>query len=123
MPSDIEISDSDSSVTDAEIFLNPAIAATVIPTSERVIHRVKEYIRYLSVRVTEALLNAFNPIDWWNKAQSGFPTPHPWAPGTLIILVMSEECERIFSSIKKLITPERNGLHEQIIEASECLKN
>jgi hypothetical protein len=36
---------------------------------------------------------------------------------------MSAECERIFSSTKKLITPERNRLHEQIIEASECLKN
>ena len=36
---------------------------------------------------------------------------------------MSAECERIFSSTKKLITPKRNRLHEQIIEASECLKN
>ena len=36
---------------------------------------------------------------------------------------MSAECERVFSSAKKLITPERNRLHEQIIEASECLKN
>jgi hypothetical protein len=36
---------------------------------------------------------------------------------------MSAECERVFSSTKKLITPERNRLHEQIIEASECLKN
>jgi hAT family C-terminal dimerisation region len=36
---------------------------------------------------------------------------------------MSAECERIFSSTKKLITPERNRMHEQIIEASECLKN
>jgi hAT family C-terminal dimerisation region len=36
---------------------------------------------------------------------------------------MSAECERIFSSVKRLISPERNRLHEQIIEASECLKN
>jgi hypothetical protein len=36
---------------------------------------------------------------------------------------MSAECERVFSSAKKLITPERNRLHEEIIEASECLKN
>jgi hypothetical protein len=54
MPSDIEISDSDSSVADAEVFLDPAIAATVTPTPERVIHRFKEYIRYPSVRATEA---------------------------------------------------------------------
>ena len=36
---------------------------------------------------------------------------------------MSAECERVFSSTKKLITPERNQLHTEIIEASECLKN
>jgi hypothetical protein len=36
---------------------------------------------------------------------------------------MSAECERVFSSTKKLITPERNRLTEDIIEASECLKN
>jgi hypothetical protein len=36
---------------------------------------------------------------------------------------MSAECERMFSSAKKLISPERNRLHERMIEASECLKN
>jgi hypothetical protein len=33
------------------------------------------------------------------------------------------ECEGVFSSTKKLITPERNHLYIVIIEASECLKN
>jgi hypothetical protein len=80
MPLDIEMSDSNSSVTDAEIFLDPAIAATVTPTLERVIHRAREHIRHPSVRATEALLNAFNPIDWWNKAQSDFPTLHLLGP-------------------------------------------
>jgi hAT family C-terminal dimerisation region len=36
---------------------------------------------------------------------------------------MSAEYERVFSSIKKLITPERNRLNKQSIEASEYLKN
>ena len=36
---------------------------------------------------------------------------------------MSAECERMFSNTKKLISPERNRLHKQMIEASECLKN
>ena len=35
---------------------------------------------------------------------------------------MSTECERVFSSTKKLLTPERNRLTEDIIEACECLK-
>ena len=36
---------------------------------------------------------------------------------------MSAECERVFSSTKKVITPEKNCPVEEIIEASECLKN
>jgi hypothetical protein len=36
---------------------------------------------------------------------------------------MSAECERVFRSTKKPIIPERNRLAEEIIEASECLKN
>jgi hypothetical protein len=36
---------------------------------------------------------------------------------------MSSECERVFSSAKKkLLTPERNALADDIIEATECLK-
>jgi len=35
---------------------------------------------------------------------------------------MSTECERLFSSAKKLLTPERNALSEDIIDACECLK-
>jgi hAT family C-terminal dimerisation region len=35
---------------------------------------------------------------------------------------MSTEYERVFSSAKKLVTPERNQLVEDIIEACECLK-
>src|SRR3954468_20527697 len=60
---------------------------------------------------------------------SGGSTPNPpslrylWALGTLAIPAMSAECERVFSSTKKLITPGRNRLGEESIEASECLKN
>ena len=41
---------------------------------------------------------------------------------TLSYPAMSTECERVFSSAKKLITPERNQLEEDIIGACECLK-
>ena len=40
----------------------------------------------------------------------------------LICLTMLTECERVFSSAKRTITPERNALSERIIEACECLK-
>jgi hypothetical protein len=48
---------------------------------------------------------------------------HLWAFDTLAIPTMSAECERVFSSTKKLITTERSRLYIDIIEASECLKN
>jgi hypothetical protein len=35
---------------------------------------------------------------------------------------MSAECERVFSSTKLMITPQRNTLGDDIIEACECLK-
>ena len=44
----------------------------------------------------------------------------------LSILLQYLQCpqsERVFGSTKKPIIPERNRLAEDIIEASECLKN
>jgi hypothetical protein len=65
----------------------------------------------------------FNLISWWDNAKLIFPSLHLYAFDTLIIPAMSVKCERVFNSTKKLITPERNRLAEEIIEASECLKN
>ncbi len=39
-----------------------------------------------------------------------------------IILAMSAECERVFSSLKLMITDRRNVLKEEVIEANECLR-
>jgi hypothetical protein len=41
---------------------------------------------------------------------------------TLSIPTMSMECERVFSSAKKLLIPARDNLQEDIIEATEYLK-
>jgi len=84
---------------------------------------VDELTKYNQDVTTVSNLNTFNPIKWWDDAKTDFPTLHLWAFDTLAIPAMSAECERVFSSAKKLITPERNRLHEQVIEASECLKN
>ena len=51
-----------------------------------------------------------------------FPTLFQFAFDTLSCPAMSVECERVFSSTKKLITPERNHFKEDIIEACEYLK-
>ena len=62
----------------------------------------------------------FNPIAWW--AQELLPSIRQWAFDTLSCPAISCECERVFSSAKKLITPERNALGDDLIEALECLK-
>jgi hypothetical protein len=41
MPSDIEMGDSDSSILDTEITLDPEIIANIKPAPERVVHRYK----------------------------------------------------------------------------------
>jgi hypothetical protein len=61
-------------------------------------------------------------IRMWNDAAEKYPTLHRYALDTLAIPATSTECERIFSSAKKLVTPERNRLSDDIIEATECLK-
>jgi hypothetical protein len=68
-------------------------------------------------------LKTFNPITWWNNQKELFPSLYLFAFDTLAIPAMSAECERVFSSTKKLLTPERSRLQPDIIEASECLKN
>jgi hypothetical protein len=68
--------------------------------------------------------NSFNGITWWVRISSkdDFPTLFQYALDTLSRLTILTECERVFSSAKKLITPERNHLVEDIIEACEYLK-
>jgi hypothetical protein len=56
------------------------------------------------------------------SGKDDFPTHFKYVLDTLSCPEMSTECERVFSSTKKLITPERNQLEEDIIETYECLK-
>ena len=62
----------------------------------------------------------FDSIAWWIQpdTEETFPTLQCWALDIFACL----ECERAFSSAKKLITPERNLLGDNIIEALECLR-
>jgi hypothetical protein len=67
-------------------------------------------------------VKSFNPIAWWDGSQGDYPTLFQYALDTLAIPATAAECERTFSSAKKLISPERNRLADEVIEASECLK-
>jgi hypothetical protein len=64
----------------------------------------------------------FDLIKWWWNNQGSFPTLYQDALDKLAIPAMSAECERVFSSAKKMVTAERNRLSEDIIQACECLK-
>jgi hypothetical protein len=45
-----------------------------------------------------------------------------WAFDTLACPATSCECERVFGSVKRLLSPDPNALGDDIIEALECLK-
>jgi hypothetical protein len=80
-------------------FRRYSIAGSVIPATER-----------------------FDPIAWWSQPES-FPTLQRWAFDILACPATSCECERAFSSAKKLTAPERNSLGDNIlVEALECLR-
>jgi len=79
----------------------------------------QQWIAAPAVAVTAQSSNLFR---WHIDNQESFPTLHQMALDTLSIPAMSTECERVFSSTKKLINPMRSLLKTDIIEATECLK-
>jgi hypothetical protein len=81
-----------------------------------------EFKSYVDVTDPTKETKSFDPITWRQSIAEDFPTLHLYALNTLSCLAMSTECERAFSSAKKLLTPERNVLSMDIIKACECLK-
>jgi hypothetical protein len=81
-----------------------------------------EFTRYIKPTDTDDIdiEEEINPITWWSTA--AYPSIRQWAFDTLSCPTTSCECEPVFSSTKKLITPSRNHLEDDSIEASECLK-
>lgn len=77
-----------------------------------------EFDAYLNGSPT-ALPEDANLFKWW--ANSGSPQLTQMAFDILSIPAMSSETERVFSGAKLTITPNRNRLNEDIIEATECL--
>jgi hypothetical protein len=68
------------------------------------------------------------PVSSEGWSLPGRPTMPPYLGGVqqmaydhLSIPAMSAECERVFSDTKLTISPNRNRLKEDIIEATECL--
>ena len=78
-----------------------------------------QWVAAPAIAVTAQSSNLFR---WHVDNQESFPMLHQMALDTLSIPAMPTECERVFSSTKKFITPMRSLLKEDIIEATECLK-
>ena len=79
-----------------------------------------EYRAYCALPApSEKVENLFN---YWRDQEQAFPKLAKLAFNVLSIPAMSAECERVFSSCKLLITPNRNQLGVDSIEAAECLR-
>ena len=64
-----------------------------------------------------------NLLKHWQSQESLYSDLSQMTYNTCSIPAMSAECERVFSSMKLLITDWQNQLKEDIIEASEVLKS
>jgi hypothetical protein len=74
-----------------------------------------------SKKPEDTFLNELIGLPLINAEKDEFEN-YPYSEPTAIPAI-SAECERVFNSTKRLITPERNRLVEEVIEESECLKN
>jgi hypothetical protein len=83
-----------------------------------------EFRKYSTAGSAIPATERFNPIAWWSQpdVEEAVHTLQRWALDVFTFPATSCECERAFSSAKKLITPERNSLGDNIIEALECLR-
>ncbi|KAG7413394.1 putative AC transposase [Fusarium oxysporum f. sp. raphani] len=64
----------------------------------------------------------FDPIQYWNERYHSQTNLARMALDVLALPPMSDECERLFSSAKLLLTDHRSRLWMDVIEASECLR-
>ena len=61
------------------------------------------------------------PLQWWLQHENEYPDLTQWAFDIHSIPATSAECERVFSSAGQLLTPRRNRLSDDVVEANECL--
>jgi hypothetical protein len=74
-------------------------------------------------RTNKADLDVEDPLEWWIRHASDYPTLSKMAFDLFSCPAMSAECERVFSQTKKVITDERNRLQSDTVAAIECQKH
>jgi hypothetical protein len=81
------------------------------------------YVEFITSDVTG--LNddeEFDPIQYWNERYHSQTDLARMALDVLALPPMSDECRRLFSSAKLLLTDHRSRLRMDVIETSECLR-
>lgn len=104
----------------SETELNPidSFLSTAVPIGPAV-DELTDYNKHPPV----VLPAGVNVIEWWIQQRSTHPRLAQWALDVLSVPAMSAECERVFSRAKLTLTPLRNRMNADIIEAVECLSN
>jgi hypothetical protein len=80
-----------------------------------------EFTRYTEGTPVELPSVDYNLLQWWMDSDL-YPELRQQAFDVLSIPAMSAEIERVFSSAKLLIPPERNQISDQTIEVNELLR-
>jgi hypothetical protein len=81
-----------------------------------------ELDEYLSTDILLTTDEHYNPIQYWQQRFHNYPDLAQFALDALAVPPCSDECERLFSSAKQLISDRRSRLCMDIIEANECLR-
>jgi hypothetical protein len=94
------------------------LAAILTPSNPETIE--DEYKRYCN----EPLISpGESPLVYWKENSHRFPRLSQMAKDILSIPGMSAEVERLFSSAKFMLPPERSMLGADGIEAGECIRS
>lgn len=92
-------------------------------TNELELERVTagdEYTKYCT-KLRDPSSPTLPPLPWWLQHENEYPNLTQWAFDIHSIPAISAECERVFSSPGQLLTPRRNRLSDDVVEANECL--
>ena len=87
--------------------------------SQGAFNKLEDYLQNRRLRVPDD----GDIILWWKSMSDTYPTLAKWALTLHLVLLMSAAAERVFSSANLTITPIRNRLNIDTVEALECLRS
>lgn len=79
-----------------------------------------KYTQYCT-KPRDSILSTLPPFQWWLQHENEYPELTKWALNVHSIPATSAECERVFSSTGQFLTPRRNRLLDDVVEANEFL--